>query len=291
VTDLSPGQPIRFVAVGDVMIDVLCAETPSPETRVHAEISIRPGGSAVNAAIAAASAGASALLIGRVGSDPSGDFVLDSLKKHGVEARLGRDLGLTTGAAVSFGSSVVAHRGANARLSPRDIPEPLDGDALLVSGFALFQSGSAEAARAALARFQGRWAAVDLASPKLANLDAAAGANVVLATADEARAVTGSEPEEAVRILASRFRVAVVKLGADGALAARGDQVERATAERIERRSAFGAGDAFAGVLLVALARGQELVEALRAASDAGARAAATSPWRGSQSQRRGSSR
>jgi ribokinase len=273
------------------MVDVLCAETPPPETRVHAEISIRPGGSAVNAAIAASSAGASALLIGRVGSDLTGDFVLGSLKKLGVDARLGRDLALTTGAAVSLGSSVVANRGANARLSPRDVPEPLDGDALLVSGFALFQSGSAEAARAALARFQGRWAAVDLASPKLANLDAAVGANVVLATADEARAITGAEPEEAARSLASRFRVAVVKLGADGALAAQGDHVERAAAERIKRRSAFGAGDAFAGVLLVELARGQELVEALRAACDAGARAAATSPWRGTQSPRTASSR
>src|SRR5439155_1151142 len=140
--DLPPDAPIRFVAVGDVMVDVLYAQLPPAGERVHDEVVIRAGGSAVNAAIAAAEAGA---------------------------------------------------------------------------------------------------------APKLARLDTAAGANVILATADEARAVTGAAPEEAARALSSRFELAVVKLGEDGAIAARGDQIERAAAAPVERRWAFGAGDAFAG--------------------------------------------
>jgi ribokinase len=261
------------------MIDVLCAALPAEGERVHAEVYIRAGGSAVNAAIAAADAGAATTVIGSIGADAPGDFIDARLPTLGIEGELARDRELATGAAVALGTSVVANRGANARLSPADIPELLDHDALLVSGFALFQSGSADAARAALERFTGRWAAVDLASPKLANLEAATDANVVLATADEARAVTGAEPEEAARMLASRFELAVVKLGEDGAVAAQGDhRVERATAGRVKRRSAFGAGDAFAGALLVALAREQPVEQALRLACDAGARAAATSP-------------
>jgi sugar/nucleoside kinase (ribokinase family) len=260
------------------MVDVLCADLPAPGSRVHSDISIRAGGSAVNAAFAAAAAGADASVVGRIGTDAAGDFLIDTIGARGVRAQLGRDSELTTGAAVSLGSSVVAHRGANARLAPADIPEPLDADALLVSGFALFQAGSTEASRAALERFTGRWAAVDLASPKLADLDKSAGANAVVATADEARAVTGAEPEEALRMLASRFALAVIKLGEQGAIAAQGDRVERAAVDAVERRSAFGAGDAFAGVLLVALARGEDLGQALRLACDAGARAAVTSP-------------
>jgi sugar/nucleoside kinase (ribokinase family) len=256
------------------MVDVLYTQLPPAGARVHDEVVIRAGGTAVNAAFAATEAGAAAIVVGRVGTDPSAELVSAALAERGVAARLARDPELPTGTAVALGSSVVANRGANARLSPRDIPDPLDGDGLLVSGFALFQSGSAEAARAALRRFRGRWSAVDLASPSLADLEPAADANVVLATAEEARAVTGAEPEEAARNLASRFEIAVVKLGADGALAARGDQIERAAAEPVQRLSAFGAGDAFAAALIVALARGESLERALKLGCEAGARAA-----------------
>ena len=258
------------------MVDVVCAELQLEGTRVHADVAIRAGGTTVNAAIAAAAAGADATVVGRVGSDPSAELVSAALADQNVAAHLARDPELSTGVAVALGSSVVAHRGANAQLSPEDIPERLDAEALLVSGFALFQTGSRDASRTALDRFNGRWAAVDLASPKLADLELLTGANVVLATAEEARAVTGSEPEEAARALASRFELAVVKLGEDGAIIVRGDRMERAAAEPVERRSAFGAGDAFAGALLVALAEDDSLERALELACEAGARAAAT---------------
>jgi sugar/nucleoside kinase (ribokinase family) len=257
------------------MVDVLYTELPPAGARVHDEVVIRAGGTAVNAAIAATEAGADATVIGRVGLDPAAELVSAALAERNIGARLARDPGLPTGTAVSLASSVVANRGANARLSPGDIPDPLEGDALLVSGFALLQSGSAEASRASLQRFRGRWSAVDLASPKLADLGPAADANVILATADEARAVTGAEPEKAARILASKFGLAVVKLGEGGAIAVLGDQVERAAAAQVERGSAFGAGDAFAGALLVALARDEQLGRVLQLACEAGARAAA----------------
>jgi ribokinase len=256
------------------MVDVLCRELPPDGARVHADVVVRAGGTAVNAAIAAADAGGRATVVGRVGSDPAAELVSAALAERNIAAQLARDRELPTGTAVALGSSVVAHRGANARLSPEDIPERLDADALLVSGFALFQTGSQDAARAALERFRGRWAALDLASPRLADLELAAGVNVILATADEARAVTGAEPEDAARALSSRFELTVVKLGEDGAIAVRGDSLERAAAEPVERRSAFGAGDAFAGALLVALAQEDVLERALQIACDAGARAA-----------------
>jgi ribokinase len=265
------------------MVDVLCAELPPDGARVHADVVVRVGGTAVNAAVAAEHAGAAATVVGRVGSDPSGALVSAALAERNITGHLARDPDLPTGTAVALGASVVAHRGANARLSPEDIPEPLEGDALLVSGFALLQRGSAPAAPAALERFRGRWSAVDIASPKLAaeaHIDElAARANAILATADEARALTGDEPADAARRLASHFEIACVKLGEDGAIGAWGERLERAVAERVERRSAFGAGDAFAGALLVAVARDDSLERALQVACDAGASAAAASPW------------
>ena len=269
------------------MVDVACSAVPPPDERVHAEVSIRAGGSAVNAAVAAAAAGATAAVVGRIGSDPAAELVAAELEELGIDEHLARDHDLPTGVAVSLGvdpssQSVVANRGANARLSSEDVPETIEADALFVSGFALFQTGSSEAARTALDRFEGAWAGIDVGTPALATAardadfaDAGRRRTAVLATADEARAMTGEEPEEAARMLASRFAVACVKLGEEGALAAARDQVERRAVDPVVRRSPFGAGDAFGAVLLVALAAGDPLGRALELACTAGARAAA----------------
>ena len=262
------------------MVDVLSGELPPEDTRKHAAIAIRAGGTAVNVAVAAARAGAAATVVGRVGSDPAAELVLATLAQHGVDSSLARDPELRTGSAVSLGTGVVADRGANAALALGDIPEPLAANVLFVSGFALLQSGSRDAAAAALTRFRGDLAAVDLASPTLAgNADLSGiSANVLFATADEARAATGCSPEAAVQALREHFDVVCIKLGEDGAIAAQGDRLERAAAERLERASAFGAGDAFAGTFLVALVRGDSLQRALTLACEAGARAVAYMP-------------
>lgn len=273
---------MRFVAVDDVFVDVVGAATPSAGERLHADVTLRAGGSAVNAALCAAALGASATVVGRVGVDPAGDLVAESLRVEGVTPRLARDDELPTGVAVALFADgqpgVVAARGANARLTPADIPEPLEADALFVSGFALLHADSASAAWAAFDRFDGHWAGVDLAAPGLAaqaDLDAISGsARVVFATAAEARAATGAEPEDAVRELASSFAVVCVKLGAAGALAAEGDVVEHRAAPPVERLRPFGAGDAFAAAFLIARAGGEQLGDALEQACAAGARAA-----------------
>jgi 2-dehydro-3-deoxygluconokinase len=269
---------VRFVAVGDVLVDVISGEAPRAEERVHAPVTIRAGGSATNAAVWAAALGASAAVVGRVGADPAGDLVERVLVDRGIEARIARDPELPTGVAVALRTSIVASPGASARLASEDIPDPLTGDALLVSGFSLFQRDSAAGARAALDRFEGRSVAVDLASPRLAvNLDRTlARANAVFATADEARAVTGLDPEDAARDLAARFEVACVKLGEQGAIAVRGDEFLRANADPVTRQSPFGAGDAFAAAFLIGLASDEPLDDVLQSACEAGARAAAS---------------
>jgi sugar/nucleoside kinase (ribokinase family) len=229
---------VKLVTVGDVMLDVVADRLPAAGERTHGAVQLRPGGSAVNAALAARELGAGAQVIGRVGRDPAGDMILVALEEAGVEARLARDSELPTGTAIALSAAVVADRGANARLSTADLPSPLQGDALLVSGFALFQEGSREAALAALETFTGEWTAVDLASPRLARADF--DARVVFATTAEAKAVPRLE---------NRFEIVCVK-----------DDYG------VERTSPFGAGDAFAAAFLSALADGAD-PEAARVAA------------------------
>jgi sugar/nucleoside kinase (ribokinase family) len=269
------------VAVGDVMVDVVCAETPSAGARVHADVSVRAGGSAVNAARAAADAGASAVVIGRIGSDPAGDLVLAELSRRGISAELARDPEVPTGAAAAFpGPTVVAMRGANERFAPTDVPEAIDADALFVSGFALFQAGSADAAAAAMERFSGAWVGISVASPPLAgvarDVEIVGGETrtAIVATADEAHALTGLSPNEAAQALAAKFSVACVTLGEEGAIASEGSRLEKRRPEQRHRESRLGAGDEFAGAFLVALTAGMPLGTALELACAAGARAA-----------------
>ena len=237
---------MRLLAVGDVMVDVVADRLPAAGERVHGSVRLRAGGSTVNAALVARELGADAQVVGRIGNDQSGELVVAMLERRGIDAHLARDGELPTGTAVALADAVVADRGANARLSPDDLPSPLDGDALLVSGFALFQEGSREAAEAALQRFDGPWTAVDLASPRLARLDF--GARVVFATKREAEAVPGLE---------ERFEIVCFK-----------DDYG------VERTAAFGAGDAYAAAFLVAVGDGADLAEARRRAAASGALAA-----------------
>jgi len=247
--------------------------------RVHGRIELRVGGSAANAALAAARLGARAAVVGRVGADAAGRLVAEELAAAGVEPLLARDDDEHTGSVVVVGGiSIVADPGASARLAPDDLPEELAAGAVLVSGYSLLQQRPEPAARAALQRARTDWLAVDVASPRLVDafgadrfFDATARASVLLANAAEAQALTGLEPEEAAAALAARYRVVCVKLGRGGALAVTERVVVRAEVEPLDRTDTLGAGDAFAGGFLFALAGGAELAAALRAGCDSAA--------------------
>jgi sugar/nucleoside kinase (ribokinase family) len=261
------------------MVDVVCSELPRSGSRVHADVTIRAGGSAVNAALAAAAARGAATVYGRIGNDAAGDLVLAELAAHGIARHLPRDPQLPTGVAVAFsGPTVVATRGANSRFASAEVPEEIDADALFVSGFALFQSGSADAATLAIERFTGRWIGIDVAS---VSAPGARGARRRPSHrrsrhghlrhgrrgASDDRCRRGGGRAESGR----KFSIACVKLAEEGALAAAGGRLERRRAARVARHSPFGAGDAFAGALLVALARGNSVGDALERGCRAGA--------------------
>jgi sugar/nucleoside kinase (ribokinase family) len=252
----------RLVAVGEVMLDI-AAEEVVPGGVVHAPIRVRPGGSPVTAAIAASEEGVEAAVVGRVGDDLAGRAVREALVAAGVEPLLQVDPELPTGTFFEAGTgTIVADRGANARLEAG----ALSADAILVSGYFLFQAGDDP-----LGRLDAGWLAVDAGSARLVRLDATGGANALFVNEDELRALGGD-----VSALCKRFRLVCVKRGAAGATAyLDGVEEERTPPQPVPRRRAAGAGDAFAGVLLARLLLGRALGDALEGACAAGARAAA----------------
>lgn len=288
---MSPVRP-DVIAVGDVMLDVAVdAEELARGGDVHGEVVVRPGGSASNAAVWAAAEGATVRLHGRVGNDLAGRLLRESLEERGVEAALAVDPDARTGAVMvareAWERSMVADRGANARLSPQDLPDVLEAGAVLVSGYLLFHPGSEAAGRAALERARARHVAVDAASwPLLRDLgpgrflDAVAPSTVLLLNGKEAETLAGPDPEAAAAKLAERFDLVAVKLGSQGVVVATSDGVRRYPVEPVEEADPTGAGDAFDGVLLAALSRGSSLEDAVGRACAAGALVAASdSSW------------
>jgi sugar/nucleoside kinase (ribokinase family) len=274
---------VDVVAVGDVMLDVRVETgTLARGGDVHGRVVVQPGGSAANAAVWAAWAGARTALHGRVGDDVGGRVLREALTDRGVEARLSVDPEASTGTMLVVHEagerSMVADRGANACMSPADLPPAISAGAVLVSGYLLLQSDSRPTALAALLRAEAPFVAVDPASWPLVEsfgvdrfFEDTAPANVILANELEARALTGRDGAAAARALASRYELACVKLGARGAvLFAHGEQLEE-PAEAVAEVDPTGAGDAFDGVLLAALAGGSAPEEALRLACHAGA--------------------
>jgi sugar/nucleoside kinase (ribokinase family) len=108
-----------------VMLDV---HVPAPRGRLHADARVVAGGSAVNAAWAAAELGARACVVGRVGDDFAGRALRTAL----ADAELDLAVGERTGTTVYVGDDVVADRGANAGFIPTRLPE---ARITLVSGY------------------------------------------------------------------------------------------------------------------------------------------------------------
>ena len=256
---------MRFdlVAVGEVLVDVLLGELAPGEAR-HAPVRLRAGGTAVNAALAAAAAGAHAAVVGRVGDDAAAGLIRARLAAAGVEPLLAVDPALPTGtfaeASVGGERAVVADRGATDALESGDLPA-VEADAVLVSGYLLFHDRTHRVANAALRAFGARLAGATGGTSSLVDRGRLADVDVLVVNAREADALTGLAAEAAALELAREVEIACVTLAADGAVAARGSRVERVAGA--EREDTLGAGDAFAALLLIGLARGSDLADAL----------------------------
>jgi sugar/nucleoside kinase (ribokinase family) len=83
--------------------------------------------------------------------------------------------------------------------------------------------------------------------------------DIVFANEQEAFALTGLEPEEALRFIASKVQIAVVKVGAKGAFVQRGNEIVTVPPMEATVVDTTGAGDMWAAGFLAGLVKGENL--------------------------------
>jgi sugar/nucleoside kinase (ribokinase family) len=276
----------RVLVLGDLNLDILAdaAESAPAGDEVRGVVRVEAGGSAGTFARVAASLGATVIFLGAVGQDIAGDLLERSLRDAGVEPRL-RRVNIPSGAILAIRRgrerSMICSRGANDGLVEEWIdPRWFDrADHLHVSGYALLADGQRAAARRAIAWASAAGASVSL-DPPPANLiesfgvnefrEELRGANWLFPNEEEGRTLSGVSDEAAiVHALGEEYEAGALTLGARGAIAWRGGDVDRCAAGLTLDVNPTGAGDAYAAGFVVALLSGASLSRANQAACDA----------------------
>jgi sugar/nucleoside kinase (ribokinase family) len=248
------------------------------ERLVHdAELTI--GGSAAIMACGAARLGLLTAVVAVVGDDLFGRFMIDALDARGVDtSAIVVDPRVRTGLTVILARAqdraILTFPGAIAALRADGVDPALVARTrhLHVASFFL-QTGLAPGLGGLLAsaRRAGVSTSLDPNWDPAERWDGGlhgllSHVDVLLPNAAEAAALTGcADPEAAAGALAARGPLVVVKLGADGALAARAGQATIAVAAASigEPVDAVGAGDSFDAGLLAAWLGGETVADAV----------------------------
>lgn len=285
---------VDVVCVGILIADVFASPMDSlpaaGELAIIDRYVMGAGGCASNTAAALRRLGRSASVLGKVGEDFFGEFVLHDLKRLGVDTSwVKRSRGTPTSCTFILNVRGEDRRyihcfGANAEFSLADIDwEALEGArALYVGGYfalpAFLPAHVGELFRGAKSR--GLITALDVVMPlgSRASLQdlrpALRHTDVFLPNEDEARALTGrSDPLHQAEILArdSPNGTIVITQGKAGVLARRGTQIFRAGIYKVDSIDESGGGDAFSAGYLVGMLENWSLEDSLRFASAVGA--------------------
>jgi ribokinase len=273
----------RIVVVGSVNVDLIVRGARFPargETVSGGTFLMAGGGKGANQAVAAARLGAHVALVARVGRDMFGDGAVAQLGREGIDcAAVVRDETRATGVAAILvdgaGDNMISVApGANRALEPDDVERA--AAVLTAADVVLVQLEVPPAVVALTCRLAARAGVrviLDPAPAPAGPLDSALYADIALVKPNETEAerLTGiavhdeaSAHAAAARLISAGARHAIVTLGAKGAVWNDGARSGAVAAPAGDAIDTTAAGDAFAGGLASALARGAPLEKAVR---------------------------
>lgn len=223
-------------------------------------------------------------MIGAVGDDGSGDWLLDVVTREGIHAEGITTVSGTSGTALievdaSGENRIIVISGANERITPAEVSAHVRSlsavDVVLTQGEVPIEVmiAAAEAGKKIGAQVVVNPAPVrDYPKELLTNVD------ILVPNEHEAKAMTGMSTDnmvdavEAAQVLQERGPgCVIITRGEKGAVWSSAEGSGQAAAFKVNAVDTVAAGDAFCGGLAAGLARGVSLAEAMRWASAAGA--------------------
>jgi ribokinase len=285
----------EIVVLGDINADIIgrVKSWPEPGQECLAErLELHCGGVGANCALALRRWGVSVQLLGCVGKDDFGGFLLKTLAADGVNVRCVRRTGKAItgmlyinvtpdGQRTFFGS-----RGANqlvSRLGQSESSLLERARTASLMGYSFLDEGGEAAAQQIIAavRRKDGWVSLDAGmepSKKIPGkiLRVAKTVDLLFVSNEEATTLTGyCEPEKAFNSLLNlAIPEVVMKMGKRGCLIVDGGKVRQVPSFATRAVDSTGAGDAFTAAFLQAQLRGWRIAEAALAANAAGVAAA-----------------
>lgn len=256
-------QRFDIVAVGDLNADLILAGDVTPRfgqvEKVIDDATLTMGGSTSIFACGAARLGLRVAFIGKVGRDPIGDFLLDTLLARGIDvAGVRRDdtvkTGLTTILSRGVDRAMLTYLGTLGVLTAADIDWELASQArhLHLGSYYMLDALRPEAPHLfAAARARGLTVSLDTNYDPTEQWDggiatALANVDIFLPNETEVQAISRCTTWQAgMAHLAARVPVVAVKRGGDGATAQRGAEVVTAPPLPVTVVDTTGAGDSF----------------------------------------------
>ena len=281
----------KIVVVGSANTDmtIRSEKIPAPgETVVGGVFASAPGGKGANQAVAAARAGGAVTFVARVGADSLGEAAIKGYERDGIDvSKIVRDPANATGVALIMvdatgQNSISVASGANFALSPEDVEAASDAIQNADVVVCQLETPIPTVERAAqLAADAGVPFILDPAPAPSAPLpesllklttivkpnELEASALTGIAVTDEASAFVAAE-----KLLAAGVKLAIVTLGAAGAVMASSDGKRSTCPPRPANAvDSTAAGDAWTGAFAVALAEGRSPEDAAEFATKAAA--------------------
>jgi len=253
-----------ILVVGSLNTDLVvrAPRFPQPgETISGEDLQVIAGGKGANQAVAAARLGASVSMLGRVGRDNFGDFLLDNLKSNQVGPQLVQRDNASTGTAIiivdSNGqNSIVLSAGANGKVSSEDVNSAsfLDHKLMLLQLEIPVETVLSAAKRA---HEKGLRVILNPAPAQHIPAELIALADFIIPNETELSLLTGvsindihstdSTEQAARKLLEQGAKNVIVTLGSKGALIVTPTQVTQVDTYPVDVVDTTAAGDAFIG--------------------------------------------
>jgi sugar/nucleoside kinase (ribokinase family) len=270
LTDDSVLHKFGFPKGSMTLVDALLSAEIKKETKNQNRI-IQTGGSAGNTIHGIAKLGGKCGYIGKISDDEFGNFYLEDFKKNQINPHFfysrtgpGHATGLISpDSERTFGT----YLGAALELTPEEMISDIfrNYGIMHIEGYLVQNHALLEAAMRT-AKENGLLVSIDMASFNIVaeNVDflhkiIQKYVDIVFANEEEAYALTGKNPHEALPAIAEMCSIAVVKLGAKGSVIQTGNRVVQIEAIPAKSIDTTGAGDIYAAGFLYALSENLDL--------------------------------